>query len=151
MNISNQYTNVSMTSSVQSQNVDSRPMPPPPKDDELSSFFQSVQGDEEIRDFMKSAMEMEMSGEFDAAALAESAPESLKAYAEENDIDLESYFQEKHEHFSERKDKMGEQGMPPPPPQGQGSELYQQISNMAGDNDELIQALMSSLNVSEKV
>ncbi|WP_448211300.1 hypothetical protein [Colwellia sp. MEBiC06753] len=99
MEISQGYSNVQFS---QVNNVGARPpMPqgePPmlPEDDALSGFLNTAQDDEEVREFMRSAMEMEMSGNFDAATLAANAPESLQAYAEQEGIDLESYFNEKH-------------------------------------------------------
>ncbi|MDF2176768.1 hypothetical protein P2G88_00705 [Aliiglaciecola sp. CAU 1673] len=76
--------------------------PPPPPKDGLSGFMDTAKDDPEIRDFLQSIREASDSGEFDAQALAEQAPDSLKSYAEENGIDLASMFQKKHDAHQER-------------------------------------------------
>ena len=80
---------------------------------------------------MRDAIE---SGTFDAAAMAEKAPESLQAFAEENGLDLE-----------EMVTKMSEGGPPPgpppsggPPPGGSQVEFYNSegIGMAASDQDQ---------------
>jgi hypothetical protein len=81
----------------------------------------------------------------------ETAPDSLKQYAEENDIDLIDL-------FTERQERMASGNMPPPPPPmeyGAGSKLqaYADIdaySAVTDDEDYNLRALiMQALKVSE--
>ena len=82
---------------------------------------------------MRNAME---SGTFDAAAMAEKAPESLKAFAEKNGLDLE-----------EMLTKMAKGG---PPPGGPPPELYNSegIGIPASDQDHTMN-LISQLFANE--
>ena len=70
--------------------------PPPPKE-ALSGFIDQAKSDPDVRDFLQSVREASTSGSFDAAALAEQAPDSLKSAAAEKGVDLATLFQRKHD------------------------------------------------------
>ena len=61
----------------------------------------------EIRDFFKSVFESIRSGNFDAAALAEKAPEELKSFLEEEGIDIEEFLNNLNSEISERMSVLG--------------------------------------------
>lgn len=116
------------------------PPPPPPPQDELSGFMVEAKDDEDVRSFMQSIMDMEQSGEFDAATVAASAPDSLKAYAQENGIDLESFFQQKHDDFVSRREQAPNQPDTP-------AQAYSQTADLNSNSSNLLSALTSSLSV----
>ena len=70
--------------------------PPPPKE-ALSDVMEQAKSDPEVRDFLQSVREASASGSFDAEALAELAPDSLKSAAAEKGMDLATLFQQKHD------------------------------------------------------
>ncbi len=82
----------------------------------------SDEEEEELMSFVEEMMKSVEDGTFDAAEMASSAPESLKSYAEENGIDLESALEDQ----AAMMEKMAAQGPPPPPPPSQmyGSDGY---------------------------
>lgn len=122
------------------------PPPPPPaekpaEEDALASFMRSSGQDEEVKNFMQEVMEMEASGEFDAESLAESAPDSLKAYADENDIDLTSFFQQKHDQFVARSNASSTST------EETSIEQYQSIANKDSADSQLMSALKTRIGV----
>jgi hypothetical protein len=155
VNISTNYS--SFTSSLNNQNMVSNeqrpPKPPQPVEGELSGFLSESRGDSEVKEFMQGFMEMNMSGEFDAATLAEQAPESLKAYAEEQGVDLEEMLQQAHDKFSEMGPPPGGKGgRPMPPPElldasSNKTDVYAAISELGDADSELIDSLISSLSI----
>lgn len=152
MEISQNYANV-QTAAVSKLN-NRPPMPqgePPalPESDALSGFLNNAKDDEEVKEFMRSVMDMEMSGNFDAATLAANAPDSLKEYAAQEGIDLEAYLNEKHENFSEMSNKMGGPAGSPPakPEEAEESQLYKQVSQLSEEQQDLLSSLLSSLTV----
>ena len=66
--------------------------PPPPPDNDMQNFMSNLSEDEldEFMDFRTEIIQSVEDGTFDAAESAENAPETLKTFAEENNIDLES-------------------------------------------------------------
>lgn len=159
MDISTNYS--SLTHALSNQNIGSLENRPPerqrpdPVDGELSGFLSESRGNTEVKDFMKGFMEMNISGEFDAATLAESAPDSLKAYAEEQGVDLETMLQQAHDKFSEMgPPPAGRGGKPMPPPEQNGTtntdnktNIYSAISQLGDADSELINSLISSLSI----
>lgn len=130
-----QSNGISATSAAQS-----RPPPPPPPQDELSDYMDESKEDTEVKAFMESVMEMEASGTFDAESLAANAPASMKEYAEENGVDLKSFFEQKHEQHSQRG------GMPPPPQSGQAGS-YASTSMLGSAESTLMETLSSSISI----
>lgn len=157
MNISTNYS--SFTNSLTNQNNVSNehrpPKPPQPVEGELSGFLSESRGDSEVKGFMQGFMEMNMSGEFDAATLAEQAPESLKTYAEEQGVDLEDMLQQAHDKFVEMgAPPRGKGGRPMPPQEQLGAssannkaDVYAAISGLGNTDSELIDSLISSLSI----
>lgn len=83
-------TQTSLTSALsalksQTNSSDEAPPPPPPGG---GPGGPSEADREEMRTFHEAILAAKESGEFDAEALAEQAPDSLKAFAEEQGIDL---------------------------------------------------------------
>ena len=157
MNISTNYS--SFTNSLNNQTMVSNeqrpPKPPKPVEGELSGFLSENRGNSEVKDFMRGFMEMNISGEFDAASLADQAPESLKAYAEEQGVDLEEMLQQAHDKFSEMGPPPGGKGGRPVPPSEQldasstsnKTDIYAAISELGDADSELIDSLFSSLSI----
>ncbi|MBU3023158.1 hypothetical protein [Aestuariibacter sp. A3R04] len=129
-----QSNGISATSTAQS-----RPPPPPPQD-ELSDYMDESSEDTEVKAFMESVMEMEASGTFDAESLAANAPASMKEYAEENGVDLKSFFEQKHEQHNQRG------SMPPPPPANQAGN-YASTSMLGSAESTLMETLSSSISI----
>jgi len=132
------------------------PKPPEPIDGELSGYMAEAQGSEEVKDFMKTFMEMNFSGEFDAASLAQSAPESLQTYAQEQGVDLETMLQNAHEQHQEMASGKGKGGggMPPPPRDENESNnvnsllsQYTSVSQLNNSESSLLEDLMSSISI----
>ena len=65
-----------------------------------------------MRTFHEEMMEAVMNGTFDAFEMAANAPEALKSFAEENDIDLETMLEDQASMIENRANTQG----PPPPP-----------------------------------
>ncbi|MEG3768518.1 hypothetical protein [Alteromonas sp. 14N.309.X.WAT.G.H12] len=128
-------------------NAQSQPPPPPPKHaDELSDYMADSGDDEEVKAFMDSIMDMESSGEFDAEALAATAPSSMQSFAAENGINLTNFFQQKHDqHVS----KSGQQANMPPPPQGNSqTQAYSATEQLGSASGSLLDRLSSSVGIS---
>lgn len=154
MNISQSYGMSGMSSMQSMTGMQGKmPPPPPPEDGKLSGYMAENRGSEETKSFMNSFKEMSKSGEFDAAALAEQAPESLKAYAEEQGVDLESMLEGAYEKFEERASKGGRKG--PPPSEGgnmQGAmSAYSSIAQGTSSESNLLNSLMSAISIKETV
>jgi len=153
------YSSLTQSSEVQS----SRPPPPPrpePVEGELSGYLSEADNAEEAKSFMQDFMSMSLSGEFDAEALAASAPESLIAYAEEQGVDLEEMMESANEHFEEMGSNRPESGNrpPPPPPPEDGessstfsfddlSQAYASVSEYGNNETDLMDSLLSSLSI----
>ena len=90
----------------------------------------------EMQAFHQEMLEAIESGTFDAAELADKAPEGLQAFAEENGLDLE-----------EMLTRMAEGGPPPggPPPESYNSEGI----GMSDSDTELTMDLLSQLFANE--
>ena len=134
---------VSATNQVEGQRPP--PPPPPPQDDELSDYFSQSAEDEEVKSFMQSIMDMEASGEFDAEAIAASAPASMQAYAEENGIDLTSFFAQKHEEHTARMEQNS--SLPFAEDSETGAQAYQQTAQLGSPASLLTEKLTSSIQV----
>ncbi|MFH0882261.1 MAG: hypothetical protein V2A56_04675 [bacterium] len=99
-------------------------MGPPPMQDMfetsgMGSLLSSVQNLDEsdqqnVQDYLKSIFDSIRDGTFDAAALADNAPDALKQLADEQGIDLESAIKE----MAQKIEEMKAQGPPPGPPPG---------------------------------
>jgi len=149
------YTSVSQSSS--EMKVGSRPPPPPPEpvEGELSGYLSEVEDTEEVKSFMQEVMSMSLSGDFDAEELAESAPESLKAYAEEQGVDLEEMMQNAHDHLQQMGNKMPGGGGPMPPPTEEEEQTsidnaassYASIAQLGDNENDLMESLLSSLSI----
>jgi len=96
----------SITKTNTDMQVSMPPGRPKPVEGELSGYLSQVQGSDEAKNFMQDFMSMNMSGEFDAEALAESAPDSLKAYAQEQGVDLAEMMQAANDKFQQMGSKM---------------------------------------------
>jgi hypothetical protein len=91
--------------------------PPGPPPMMASGLGEAVSGtsdeeEEEILSFLEKMMQSIEDGTFDASEMAKSAPESLKSYAEQNGVDLESALADQ----ATMMEKYAAQGPPPPPP-----------------------------------
>lgn len=149
MQIQSNYSEQMLTDSALTASSISKPPPPPPpseKTDALSSYMQTLGQDEEVKSFMQEVMEMEQSGEFDAEALAASAPASMQAFAEENGLDLTTFFQDKHDSFSARSNSAGKA---PLAERSESSLLaqYENLSSSDSTSDSLLNALKSRVGV----
>jgi hypothetical protein len=106
--------------------------PPPPMQDmfqasgmgSLMSEVQNLNEDDQqsIQDYLKSIFDSIRNGTFDAATLADNAPDALKQLANEQGIDLESAIKE----MAQKIEEMKAQGPPPGPPPG-GMETAENI------------------------
>ena len=154
-----------LISNVNSENVQAQglmqgppPGPPPGNMTDISQTGQILSqirnelGDgenNEIRDFFKSVMDSVKNGTFDAAALAEDAPEALKTFMEEQGIDFEEFLNDFKDEASERtaagSSRM--QGMGPPPP------IFSKISSEfgTGENDEIKNYFQNCLDYFNKL
>lgn len=107
----------------------------------MANFISGLSEDEkaEMQAFHEEVIQAVQSGNFDAAELAENAPDALKEFAEENDIDLE---------------EMLKQGPPPGGPGGMRPPDMGMIYNSAGfgvtsQSDDLPGTLMDRLFADE--
>ena len=149
------YTSVSQSSS--EMKVGSRPPPPPPEpvDGELSGYLSEVEDTEEVKSFMQEVMSMSLYGDFDAEELAEMAPDSLKAYAQEQGVDLEDMMQNAHDHLQQMGNKMPGGGGPMPPPAQEDEQTsldsatssYASIAQLGDSENDLMESLLSSLSI----
>ena len=121
-----------------------RQPPPPPPQDELSEFMGESGDSEEVKAFMESIMEMEASGEFDAATLAASAPASMQAFAEENCVDLSEFLQQKHEQFQSMKSNTSQ---PPLRPAEAPADTYANTEKMGAASSQLSDQLTASIGI----
>ena len=121
-----------------------RQPPPPPPQDELSEFMGESGDSEEVKAFMESIMEMEASGEFDAATLAASAPASMQAFAEENGVDLAEFLQQKHEQFQSMKSNTSQ---PPLRPAEAPADAYANTEKMGAASSQLSDQLTASIGI----
>jgi len=121
-----------------------RQPPPPPPQDELSEFMGESGDNEEVKAFMESIMEMEASGEFDAATLAASAPASMQAFAEENGVDLAEFLQQKHEQFQSMKSNTSQ---PPLRPAEAPADTYANTAKMGAASSQLSDQLTASIGI----
>ncbi len=121
-----------------------RQPPPPPPQDELSEFMGESGDSEEVKAFMESIMEMEASGEFDAATLAASAPASMQAFAEENGVDLAEFLQQKHEQFQSMKSNTSQ---PPLRPAEAPADTYANTEKMGAASSQLSDQLTASIGI----
>ncbi|OFC70831.1 hypothetical protein [Alteromonas confluentis] len=121
-----------------------RQPPPPPPQDELSEFMGESGDSEEVKAFMESIMEMEASGEFDAATLAASAPASMQAFAEKNGVDLAEFLQQKHEQFQSMKSNTSQ---PPMRPAEAPADTYANTEKMGAASSQLSDQLTASIGI----
>ena len=99
----------------QAENVEERHMfmapPPPPANADMQEFMSNLSDDEleELNAFRDEIIQSVEDGAFDAAEMAENASETLKTFAEENNIDLESLlsiWEEETQNLSDRHHQM---------------------------------------------
>lgn len=121
------------------------PPPPPPQQDALSEYMAESGSDEDVKAFMQSIMDMEASGEFDAQSLAANAPATMQAFAGENGINLESFFQQKHDQQSARQSAATD--MPPPPPGNSQTQTYASNEQLGSASASLMDRLTSSIGI----
>jgi len=145
MDISSNFGVSSYSSTTQTSGVSSsRPPPPPQKieavEGELSGYLSEAENAEEAKSFMDDFMSMNLSGEFDAAALVESAPDSLKEYAEEQGVDLEEMMASANQYFEEMSsDTQEEGGRPPPPPPPPQESVEGELSGYLSEIEESVE------------
>lgn len=131
------------------EKMESGEIPPPPPDGkrppgdmlqmtELGELMRDTEGlteeeKVELMEFGQTLFESIRNGEFDAATLAENAPEALKELAEEHGIDLTAALTELAEDVESRQAN----GMPPgPPPEGAGDSDLPPWQTTVEDEDE---------------
>ena len=108
----------------------------------MANFISGLSEDDkaEMKTFHEEMMAAVQSGDFDAAEMAEKAPDALKEFAEENDIDLE---------------EMLEQGPPPGrprgmPPSGMGGMYNSAGLGISNQSQDLTESLMDGLFTDEE-
>ncbi len=133
-----QTTLTSALSALKSKTSSSEaPPPPPPGGVDGPSETER----EEMRAFHESILEAMESGEFDAEALAEAAPDSVKAFAEEQGIELTDLVSD-----------LASRELPPEPPAMDSamSAMMSQYQANSGDEDVLNTLLKAMFSVDEQ-
>ncbi len=148
------YTGISGTGFNRSVNEEKAPPPFPVGEENMSisgpgKMMSKISGMSEeekaemdaFRDTVMSALE---NGTFDAAALAEEAPESMAEFADENGMDLEKMVE------GMAKGPKGKEGAPPPPPPMYGSD-GKGVSLNDEDDEDYLSALLSNSGIAGQV
>jgi len=138
-----QTTLTSALSALKSQTNSSEelPPPPPPGGGPVGPGGPSDAEREEMRTFHEAILAAKESGEFDAEALAEQAPDSIKAFAEEQGIDLTDLVND-----------LSNMDLPPEPPamdSGMAAMMSQYQQN-SGDEDVVANLIKSLFAVDEQ-
>jgi hypothetical protein len=107
------------------------PPPPPPVQGELSGYAVETSGSDQMTDFMQDFMKSSFSGEFDAKTLSENAPDSLKAYAQNNGVSLEDMLTQAHEKLQSHDRGSANDGNAMPPPSSMQGNTSMASSYMA--------------------
>ncbi len=108
----------------------------------MANFMSGLNEDEkaEMKTFHEEMMAAVQSGNFDAAEMAEKAPDALKEFAGENDIDLE-------EMLAQGPPPGGPRGMPP---SGMGGMYNSAGLTTANQSQDLTESLMDQLFTDEE-
>jgi hypothetical protein len=113
----------------------------------MKSFLDGLSEEDraEMEAFRKEMEEAVASGSFDAAAMAEEAPEAFQTWAEENGIDLSDMLGD----MASRMEENGGAPPPPPPPGLYGANGQEIAGTTTDDEDDLISTLMDDLYESQ--
>lgn len=139
-------TQTSLTSALsalksQTNSSEELPPPPPPGGGQGGPGGPSETDREEMRTFHEAILSAKESGEFDAEALAEQAPDSLKAFAEEQGIDLTDLVND-----------LSTMDLPPEPPAQDGAmaAMMSQYQANTGEDDSVAALIRSLFAVDEQ-
>ena len=136
-----------------SGNQNAAPPPPPPEQGELSGYVFETRDTAATTEFMQEFMDSSFSGDFDVESLVQNAPDSLKAYAENNGVALEDMLTAAHERLQSHGKNGSGHGIMQPPSGMQGNASSNALASsylansLQSSSQNMVNNLLNSMSI----